>query len=117
MVHNLELTYDYWTAGTSWVIPHVNDIHLCLDEILHSILPEELCKGSPSGFAITGHLGDRDDIRVWLPLILGPSAHMNLNKEYLPYKHIIGQIVLDESLDSSNSELPLMSFTTEKSYD
>ncbi|KAG1787824.1 Met-10+ like-protein-domain-containing protein [Suillus plorans] len=59
VVHNLELTYDYWTA----------------DEILHSILPEELCKGSPSGFAITGHL-----------------AHMNLNKEYLPYKHIIGQI-------------------------
>ncbi|KAJ8593255.1 hypothetical protein M405DRAFT_731817 [Rhizopogon salebrosus TDB-379] len=62
--HNVHLTYDYWTA----------------DEILHSILPEELCKGSPSGFAITGHL-----------------AHMNLNKEYLPYKHIIGQIVLDES--------------------
>ncbi|KAG2117946.1 Met-10+ like-protein-domain-containing protein [Suillus discolor] len=64
VVHNLELTYDYWTA----------------DEILHSILPEELCKGSPSGFAITGHL-----------------AHMNLNKEYLPYKHIIGQIVLDKN--------------------
>ncbi|KAG2156542.1 Met-10+ like-protein-domain-containing protein [Suillus bovinus] len=64
VVHNLNLTYDYWTA----------------DEILHSILPEELCKGSPSGFAITGHL-----------------AHMNLNKEYLPYKHIIGQIVLDKN--------------------
>ncbi|KAG2155495.1 Met-10+ like-protein-domain-containing protein [Suillus clintonianus] len=59
VTHNLDLTYDYWTA----------------DEILQSILPEELCKGSPSGFAITGHL-----------------AHMNLNKEYLPYKHIIGQI-------------------------
>ncbi|KAG2149671.1 Met-10+ like-protein-domain-containing protein [Suillus cothurnatus] len=64
VVHNLDLTYDYWTA----------------DEILHSILPEELCKGSPSGFAITGHL-----------------AHMNLNKEYLPYKHMIGQIVLDKN--------------------
>ncbi|KAG1773006.1 Met-10+ like-protein-domain-containing protein, partial [Suillus occidentalis] len=64
VVHNLELTYDYWTA----------------DEILHSILPEELCKGSPSGFAVTGHI-----------------AHMNLNKEYLPYKHIIGQIILDKN--------------------
>ncbi|KAG2076973.1 hypothetical protein BDR04DRAFT_1132581 [Suillus decipiens] len=64
VVHNLNLTYDYWTA----------------DEILHSILPEELCKGSPSGFAITGHL-----------------AHMNLNKEYLLYKHIIGQVVLDKN--------------------
>jgi len=42
---------------------------------------------------------------------------MNLNKEYLPYKHMIGQIVLDESIDSSNPELPLMPFTTEKSYD
>lgn len=42
---------------------------------------------------------------------------MNLNKEYLPYKHIIGQIILDASIDSLNSELPLMSFTTEKSYD
>jgi tRNA (guanine37-N1)-methyltransferase len=79
-------------------------------------LPEELCKGSPSGFAITGHLGERDDLRVFLPLI-SPSAHMNLNKEYLPYKHMIGQIVLDESIDSSNPELPLMPFTTEKSYD
>ncbi|KAG1795502.1 Met-10+ like-protein-domain-containing protein [Suillus subaureus] len=59
VTHNLDLTYDHWTA----------------DEILQSILPEELCKGSPLGFAITGHL-----------------AHMNLNKEYLPYKHIIGQI-------------------------
>ncbi|KAG1754966.1 Met-10+ like-protein-domain-containing protein [Suillus paluster] len=64
VTHNLDLTYDYWTA----------------DEILHSVLPEELCKGSPSGFAITGHL-----------------AHMNLNKEYLPYKHIIGQIILDKN--------------------
>ncbi|KAG2756507.1 hypothetical protein P692DRAFT_20486362 [Suillus brevipes Sb2] len=64
VVHNLELTYDYWTA----------------DEILHSILPEELCQGSPSGFAVTGHI-----------------AHMNLNKEYLPYKHIIGQIILDKN--------------------
>ncbi|KAH7910443.1 Met-10+ like-protein-domain-containing protein [Hygrophoropsis aurantiaca] len=62
--YTLKLDYDYWTA----------------DEILHCILPEELCQGSPSGFAITGHL-----------------AHMNLNKEYLPYKHIIGQVILDKN--------------------
>ena len=24
-------------------------------------------------------------------------AHMNLNDEYLPYKHIIGQVILDVS--------------------
>lgn len=25
------------------------------------------------------------------------SAHMNLNDEYLPYKHLIGQVILDVS--------------------
>ncbi|KAG1757249.1 Met-10+ like-protein-domain-containing protein [Suillus lakei] len=73
VMHNLDLTYDYWTA----------------DEILHSILPEELCKGSPSG--VRNH---------WPP---SPLAHMNLNKEYLPYKHIIGQIVLDEIVNKLDS--------------
>ena len=29
------------------------------DEILQAILPEELCDGSPTGFAIIGHLGMR----------------------------------------------------------
>lgn len=63
-VHNIELTYDCWTA----------------DEILNAILPEELLDGSPSGFSATGHL-----------------AHINLNNEYLPYKHIIGQVILDKN--------------------
>ena len=27
------------------------------DEILHAILPKDLCNGSPSGFAMTGHIG------------------------------------------------------------
>ncbi|EPQ60251.1 hypothetical protein GLOTRDRAFT_102061 [Gloeophyllum trabeum ATCC 11539] len=62
--YNLDLNYDYWTA----------------DEILHSVLPEELCEGAPSGFAITGHI-----------------AHVNLNDEYLPYKHVIGQVILDKN--------------------
>ncbi|KAF8634903.1 hypothetical protein AX15_000651 [Amanita polypyramis BW_CC] len=62
--HPVELNYDYWTA----------------DEILHAILPEDLCDGSPSGFAMTGHI-----------------AHLNLNDEYLPYKHLIGQVILDKN--------------------
>ncbi|KAJ7161296.1 Met-10+ like-protein-domain-containing protein [Mycena crocata] len=62
--YTLELDYDYWTA----------------DEIIHSILPEALREGSPSGFAVTGHI-----------------AHLNLNDEYLPYKHLIGQILLDKN--------------------
>lgn len=31
------------------------------------------------------------DTNQWSP------AHMNLNQEYLPYKHLIGQIILDAS--------------------
>ncbi|KAI0257069.1 Met-10+ like-protein-domain-containing protein [Lactifluus subvellereus] len=50
------------------------------DDILHAILPEELLDGSPTGFSTVGHL-----------------AHMNLNDEYLPYKHIIGQVILDKN--------------------
>ncbi|KAN0100387.1 Met-10+ like domain containing protein [Tylopilus felleus] len=50
------------------------------DDIINAILPEDLCDGSPTGFSITGHI-----------------AHMNLNDEYLPYKHLIGQIILDKN--------------------
>ncbi|TFY75680.1 hypothetical protein EWM64_g8333 [Hericium alpestre] len=50
------------------------------DEILQAVLPEELLEESPTGFAITGHV-----------------AHLNLNDEYLPYKHIIGEVVLDKN--------------------
>ncbi|KIK87033.1 hypothetical protein PAXRUDRAFT_831869 [Paxillus rubicundulus Ve08.2h10] len=50
------------------------------DEILQSILPEALCDDSPTGFSITGHI-----------------AHMNLNHKYLPYKHLIAQIILDKN--------------------
>ncbi|VDB87523.1 unnamed protein product [Peniophora sp. CBMAI 1063] len=62
--YTLDLNYDYWTA----------------DEIIHSILPEELVDGAPSGFAAVGHL-----------------AHVNLNDEYLPYKNILGEIFLDKN--------------------
>ncbi|TFK41832.1 S-adenosyl-L-methionine-dependent methyltransferase [Crucibulum laeve] len=50
------------------------------DEILQAFLPEELREGAPTGFAMTGHI-----------------AHVNLNDEYLPYKHIIGQLILDKN--------------------
>ncbi|ORY87662.1 tRNA methyltransferase Trm5 [Protomyces lactucae-debilis] len=50
------------------------------DEILGCILPEELLKDTPSGFTMVGHI-----------------AHMNLRDAYLPYKHIIGQLVLDKN--------------------
>ncbi|KIO21647.1 hypothetical protein M407DRAFT_125068, partial [Tulasnella calospora MUT 4182] len=50
-------------------------------DILQSVLPSELvATGAPASFATTGHI-----------------AHLNLRDEYLPYKHLIGKIVLDKN--------------------
>ncbi|KAF9469806.1 Met-10+ like-protein-domain-containing protein [Collybia nuda] len=59
---------------------HLDYDYWTADEILQVILPEELREGSPTGFAATGHI-----------------AHINLNDEYLPYKYIIGQLILDKN--------------------
>ncbi|KAJ7597397.1 Met-10+ like-protein-domain-containing protein [Mycena floridula] len=50
-------------------------------DILHAILPEHLREEAPVGFAAIGHI-----------------AHMNLNEDYLPYKHVIGQVFLDKNV-------------------
>ncbi|KAJ9107929.1 hypothetical protein QFC19_002672 [Naganishia cerealis] len=49
-------------------------------DILHATLPEELLDDAPAAFTITGHI-----------------AHLNLRAEYLPYKYLIGQVVLDKN--------------------
>uniref|UniRef100_A0A0W0F1U0 tRNA (guanine(37)-N1)-methyltransferase n=1 Tax=Moniliophthora roreri TaxID=221103 RepID=A0A0W0F1U0_MONRR len=58
----------------------LNYDHWTASEILHAILPPNLRDGAPTGFAATGHI-----------------AHMNLNDEYLPYKHVIGEVFLDKN--------------------
>lgn len=50
------------------------------DEILAAVLPEEMLGQIPGGFAMVGHV-----------------AHLNIRDHYLPYKHIIGQVVLDKN--------------------
>ncbi|CCG82811.1 tRNA (guanine-N(1)-)-methyltransferase [Taphrina deformans PYCC 5710] len=50
------------------------------DDILSAILPESLVPDSPAGFTMVGHI-----------------AHMNLREDYLPYKSIIGQVILDKN--------------------
>lgn len=62
--YTLDLKYDYWKS----------------DEILESVLPEELLDEIPTGFTVVGHI-----------------AHLNLRDEYLPYKHLIGQVILDKN--------------------
>ncbi|KAJ9114373.1 hypothetical protein QFC20_001516 [Naganishia adeliensis] len=65
-------------------------------DILHATLPEDLLDDAPAAFTITGHI-----------------AHLNLREDYLPYKYLIGQVVLDKNhnirtvvnkLDSIESE-------------
>ncbi|KAG0250007.1 tRNA(m(1)G37)methyltransferase [Mortierella polycephala] len=54
--------------------------HWTADEILRAILPEEIIDEAPSSFTTVGHI-----------------AHMNLKDEYLPFKHLIGQVILDKN--------------------
>lgn len=50
------------------------------EEILSAILPEDLLDEIPVGFTMVGHV-----------------AHLNIRDQYLPYKSIIGQVVLDKN--------------------
>lgn len=50
------------------------------DDIMQQVLPPELREGAPTGFAMIGHI-----------------AHVNLLEEYLPYKYLIGQLILDKN--------------------
>ncbi|KAG7706802.1 hypothetical protein KL949_003508 [Ogataea haglerorum] len=62
--HRFTLDYNFWRA----------------DEILQSILPENLLHGVPTSFTKTGHV-----------------AHVNLKDEYKPYDSLIGQVILDKN--------------------
>ena len=46
-----------------------------------------------------GHLGARF-VDVHLACLIGAlfAAHLNLNDEYLPYKYVIGQVIMDVSV-------------------
>jgi tRNA (guanine37-N1)-methyltransferase len=51
-----------------------------LTDVLTAILPEELLDEIPSGFNTAGHV-----------------AHLNLRDAYVPYKKLIGQVILDKT--------------------
>ncbi|KAK4054732.1 tRNA(m(1)G37)methyltransferase [Microbotryomycetes sp. JL201] len=83
----VSLDYDYWTAGgwqkrARWSddSPLVYFISYHADQILQAILPETLLDESPTSFTQVGHI-----------------AHLNLRDEYLPYRHLIGQVILDKN--------------------
>ncbi|TPX63240.1 hypothetical protein SpCBS45565_g06773 [Spizellomyces sp. 'palustris'] len=83
--YKLDLDYDYWTA----------------DQVLRSILPDEL--EVPGAFESVGHIGEGrsshsanlsadDGLRYKLC-----AAHLNLRDQHIPYKSIIGQVLLDKN--------------------
>ncbi|PWN88720.1 hypothetical protein FA10DRAFT_255091 [Acaromyces ingoldii] len=54
--------------------------HWTADEVLGALLPLGLPEGTPTAFTSTGHI-----------------AHLNLRADYLPYRHVIGQVILDKN--------------------
>ncbi|KAM6538821.1 TRNA (guanine(37)-N1)-methyltransferase [Fusarium falciforme] len=69
--------------GELKVVPY--DLEITYDfwnyfDVIKSILPEELHGEIPSGFNTVGHV-----------------AHLNIRDQYLPYKNIIAQVLLDKN--------------------
>ncbi|KTW30899.1 tRNA (guanine) methyltransferase [Pneumocystis jirovecii RU7] len=65
------------------IIPYVLELNYDFwnsDDILSAILPENLLESIPCSFAQVGHI-----------------AHMNIREEYLPYKKIIGEVILSKN--------------------
>lgn len=51
-----------------------------VDQILRAVLPAELEEGAPSAYSAVGHI-----------------AHVNLREEYLAYRYLIGEVILEKT--------------------
>jgi hypothetical protein len=76
-----------------------------VEECLRSFLPEKLREGAPTGFSMIGHIGMTTCTPCFISRTYPIKAHVNLNDEYLPYKHIIGQLIIDVGNFVVSSEL------------
>ena len=54
--------------------------HYNVEQALSKILPRQLCNEIPSSFEVIGNI-----------------AHLNLRPEYIPFKYIIGRVILDKN--------------------
>ncbi|CAE6434968.1 unnamed protein product [Rhizoctonia solani] len=74
---------DYLNSQGAKLVSHSIELdyeYWTADQILRAVLPPDLGDGSPTAFSINGHI-----------------AHMNLRDEYLPYRFLIGQVILDKN--------------------
>jgi tRNA (guanine37-N1)-methyltransferase len=60
------------------------------------LLPEDALGEIPVGFSIAGHVGtgSRFVRKVFANL---PTAHLNLREQYLPYKKVIAEVIVDKN--------------------
>nr|XP_019043475.1 tRNA (guanine37-N1)-methyltransferase [Kwoniella bestiolae CBS 10118]OCF22405.1 tRNA (guanine37-N1)-methyltransferase [Kwoniella bestiolae CBS 10118] len=68
------------TSGTRRENVHLGYDNWNTSEILSAVLPTTKSDDIPSSFTSTGHI-----------------AHMNLREEWLPYRYLIGQVILDKN--------------------
>ncbi|PQE24150.1 putative MET-10 protein [Rutstroemia sp. NJR-2017a BVV2] len=82
--YDLTLDYNYWNYSTILTLNYTQQrLTLYIVDIMTSILPEDAQGEIPVGFAIVGHSY--------------PAAHLNLHDEYLPYKKLIAEVLLDKN--------------------
>ena len=72
------------------------------DDIISSVLPETMQDDYPTGFSIVGHVGKPISVlyntsRIASGLTYAASVHLNLREEYLPYKYLIAEVLLDKN--------------------
>lgn len=88
VLSSFEVTFGY-DQMTTGLLPHLPHLPLIpLDEVLKKLLPPGL--DLVTGFEAIGHI-----------------AHMNLREDCLPYKYIIGKVILDVRI-TIRSSLPLI---------
>ena len=90
---------------------------LYAENILTSILPElpEEDTETPAGFSQVGHVGS------YLHRVLWKSAdshiaHVNLRDQYLPYKYLIGQVLLDKNASTQTVINKTLNVGTESAF-
>ena len=96
----LEVGYEHWGAGACASSGAEREARLMrerADVVLAHLLPHGLPEGTPTAFTQVGHIGEAP---APLPLTYyssrcSTSAHLNLRDEYIPYRFIIGQALLD----------------------